>query len=94
MRKPRHYTAAIMGQGSIYSAIKTAFSSRFSSIRAFVMIPARSEKLELTVTRDARSDSDHVTLKRRNWRTGDEATLYNGDFMGGTPIMKKLPREG
>lgn len=94
MKKQRHYTAAIMGQGGIYSALKTAFCSRFSSIRAFVMIPSKSEKLELTVTRDARSDSDHVTLMRRNWRTGEESQLYNGKLTGGIPLTKRLPREG
>lgn len=87
-----HYTAAIQGTG-FYKSIRRACASRFGQIRAFVMIPSESEKLTLTVTRNAQEDTDTVNLTRRNWRTGEETVLYNGDFMGGTPKRKRLPRD-
>lgn len=87
-----HFTAAIMGNG-LFSALRRATSSRFSSIRALVMIPSKSEKLELQVTHDARSGDDMVKLTRSNWRTGEETQLYNGIFTGGAPIRKRMPRD-
>lgn len=90
----KHYTAAVQGEGGIFSALRHTFSSRFTAIRAFVMIPSKSEKLELSVSRDARTDDDIVTLKRTNWHTGKENILYNGKLMGGVPINGRLPREG
>jgi len=88
----RHYTAAIIGQG-LRSNLRKAFASRFSSIRAIIMIPSESEKLELTVTRNARADTDTVTLIRTNWRTGETSDLYIGDVMGGKLRRGRLPRD-
>lgn len=87
-----HYAGAIWGSG-FFRALRTARASRFSAIRAFVMIPSKGEKLELSVTRRAKDDVDIVTLKRTNWRTGEETMLYNGNFMSGTPIVRRLPRD-
>ena len=87
-----YFAAAIQGEG-FFTALKSAWGTRFSGIRAFVMIPSKSEKLELNVTRSIRDDTDHVSLTRTNWRTGEETQLYNGIFTGGAPITKRLPRD-
>lgn len=93
MMKPRFFAAAIQGQGGIYSALRHAFSSRFTTIRAFIMVPSENEKLTLSVSRDARTDENIVRLARKNWQTGEETLLYNGNFTGGKPIRKRLPRD-
>lgn len=89
----RTYAAGIMGYGGLFSAVRNAWGNRFSGVRCFIMLMERDEKLELHVTRDARSGDDHVTLTRHNWRTGNRATLYDGKFMGGTPTKKRHPRD-
>lgn len=89
----KHFTAALQGQGGIYKALRSTWGTRFSIIRAFVMIPSRSEKLELKVQHNALNDCDLVTLTRRNWRTGEECTLYAGDIAGGKPKKKRLPKD-
>ncbi len=89
----RTYAAAIMGYGKIFSAVRNAWGNRFSGVRCFIMLMERDEKLELHVTRDARTNDDLVKLTRRNWRTGDEATLYDGKFTGGTRKKERHPRD-
>lgn len=88
----RYFAAAIQGAG-FFTALRHTWGSYFSGVRAFVMIPSKSEKLELTVTRNMRNDTDQVSLTRKNWRTGEETQLYDGHFTGGTPTIKRLPRD-
>lgn len=92
MKHQRHFQAAMQANG-VYSVIKRAFCSRFSSIRAFVLVPSKSEKLTLEVSFKSRNLEDHVLLTRRNWRTGEESILYDGNFMGGEPIKKRHLRD-
>lgn len=80
----KRYSAAMQGQGGIISALAKAWASRFYSIRAFVLVHERSEKLELEVNYSLNDDADHVTLKRRNWHTGAESILYSGSLTNGT----------
>lgn len=91
MRKT--YQAAIQGYGNLFSALRTCCGNRFSSIRCFIMVPERHEKLELHVTRDARTGDDLVKLTRRNWRTGASSSLYDGKLTGGEPIRDRQQRE-
>lgn len=81
----KHYTAAMQGQGGIFSALRTAWASRFHSIKAFVMVPSISEKLTLSVHFSQQHDDDIVTLTSRNWKTGDERMLYHGSLTNGSP---------
>lgn len=80
----KQYTAAIMGQGGLFSAIRSAWASRFHSIRAFVMVPSIAEKLELRVHFSQQHDDDIVHLTSRNWKTGEERTLYHGSLTNGS----------
>jgi len=82
-----------MGQGGIFKPLRTAWTSRFTAIKAFVMVPAISEKLTLTVHFSTQLDDDVVTLKSRNWQTGIERTLYHGSLTNGTLKKIKQPKD-
>jgi hypothetical protein len=79
----KRYSAAIYGQGGMFSALKRAWASRFYSIRAIVMVAENNERLELLVTHNINTQEDHVSLKRRNWHTGAESILYDGSLTNG-----------
>lgn len=88
----KRYTAALIGQGGMFKALKRAWASRFTRIEATVMIPEESEKLRLYVHHDARSGDDIVCLMRENYRTGAKSTLYSGRLTNGQherPAMLK-----
>lgn len=82
----KRYTAAILGQGGRFKALKRAWASRFSRIEACVLVADEGEKLRLFVHHDARSGNDIVTLLRENYRTGAKCTLYAGRLTNGVEI--------
>ena len=79
----KRYKAALHGQGGYFSALRRAWASRFGRIRALVLVPELDEKLLLEVWYDAAKSEDIVTLKRSNWRTGEESILYKGPLTNG-----------
>jgi len=89
----KQYTAAIMGQGGIFSVLRTAWASRFHAIRAFVMVPSISEKLTLSVHFSAAESDDIVELTRRNWKTGESSVLYRGSLTNGTHTKPKQMKD-
>ena len=89
----KRYTAALIGQGGKWSALKRAWASRFGRIEGVVLIPAESEKLRLFVHYDAQSGQDIVTLLRENYCTGEKSTLYSGRLTNGAKINKPMKKD-
>lgn len=86
----RHFCA---GLSTHTSAPRVAHTNLWGRIKAFVMVVSKQERIELTVRYSAADKEEIITLTRRNWRTGEETTLYNGFFTGGKPKKKRLPRD-
>lgn len=89
----KHFTAAIYGTNTMTKALRSTFASRFGNIVAFVMLPSKSIKLSLHAYHDARSGSDMVVLRTRNWSTGDESILYRGPVEGGVKLKGRTLKD-
>lgn len=89
----KRYTAALIGHGGLFKALRRAWATRFSRIEATILIPEDSEKLRLYVHHDARSGNDIVTLVRENYRTGNKSTLYAGRLTNGVEIKPPMRKD-
>lgn len=86
MRK--RYSAALIGRGGIFKALKRAWCTRFETIQGVIMIPETGDKLRLSIQFDARSGVDMVKLTHTNPRTGSDSILYAGKLRDGEPTHK------
>lgn len=82
----KRYTAALIGQGGMFKALRRVWATRFARIEASILIPEEHEKLRLYVHYDAKSGEDIVTLLRENYRTGHKSKLYAGRLKNGIHI--------
>jgi len=73
----KRYTGAMQGQGGLFQPIRKAWATRFARIRAFIMIPEASEKIELSMHYDTRMGEDCLIVTRTNYATGKTQTLFS-----------------
>ena len=73
----KRYTGAIQGQGGLFQPIKKAWSTRFDKLRAFMLIPERNEKIEISLHYDANLGADKLLVTRTNYQTGKKQTISN-----------------
>jgi hypothetical protein len=90
MRK--HYAAILQGQGVITRPLIRLWSSRFSGIRARVLVPEESERLDLIVKHNALTGHT-VELLRYNWLTQQTSCLYHGPLTNGTHERPRNQRD-
>lgn len=90
MKTPRRYTAALRGTAPVWNALRTALASRFGTVQARVLVPATSERLDLSVAYSPLKNEDTVTLTARNWSTGASRTLYSGPLTTGQSPRNRI----